>query len=79
MEQIHGPFKSKNRDGIPQGLCSEAPEKEERNGIGFTGSVYDVEHKRFHVVYEDPSTGRIWIECTCKDGGQEVSTSISAA
>lgn len=79
MEQIHGPFKSKNRDGIPQGLCSEVREKEERNGIGFTGLVYDVDHKKLHAVYEDHLTGRIRIECTCEESGQEVSTSISAA
>ena len=79
MEQMQRPLKSKNSDGIRQGFFGEPREMQGRNGIGFTGLVYDVEHKRFHFAHEDPMTGRIRIECRCDEVTQEPCMSISAA
>jgi hypothetical protein len=72
MEKMHEPFvgsSEKNR--------KKALDKEDQTG--FTGLVYDVDHNRLHVVYEDPETGRIRIECRCQESNQEPRMSISAA
>jgi len=69
MEESREPGKNNETAGIP----------EERNEQTPSGRVYDVEHRRYHIMVADSRTGRIRIECRCEAGGQEPSTSISVA
>ncbi len=71
MKEMHQPF-----IGLREKKREETLDK--GSGISFTGLVYDVEYKRFHVAYKDPATGRIRIECRCHEGTQELFASISA-
>jgi|GEM_PF-2530345 len=68
-----------NRNDAPQGLFRRVQGKEAENGNTASGLVYDVEHKRFHTMRKDLTTGRIRIEFTCDEADQEAGTSVSAA
>jgi len=72
MEQMNGPFKNS------QTSHRDTEKKEGKSASIALGLIYDVEHKRFHKVYKDLTTGRIRIECTCDEADQEASTSVSA-